>query len=181
MALDVGTNSITIAEDAIIDSLAYSGAFQTLVDADNPYEAKASIYCVEIPQPTNTSDTWTAAEWTALFPCAIIQPPEEGASVTYKHHAIGAPLWEHVRDTAFDIRFERFLPATMTEQEAIREFQNSVGDIMEEFISQSGVDGRFAVTQAAPNGPPEIGPYQQYKALGFIQRWVWSITNEVAS
>lgn len=175
-----GTSRITQAEDLLISTLSQSAEFQDYCGAVSAAIAARRIYCVEIPGTVQDQDQWSEDEWLGMFPCVIIGPPDDGGSVAYRHEASGGPLWEFVTDLRFTIRFERYLPAGLDEQDAVRDFQNSVGTIMEELIGQSGHPERFACSRATPLGPPQIGSYARYATLGAIQTWRWEIASEVS-
>lgn len=174
-----GTSRITLAEDLLIYTLSQSTEFQSFTGTVNATLAAQRVYCVEIPGTADDQDHWTEYEWATMFPCVILGPPDDGGSVSYRHEATGGPAWEFVHDLRFTLRFERYLPEGLDEQDAVRDFQNRVGVIMEELIEQSGYSERFACTSAQPNGPPQIGSYARYATLGAIQAWRWEIVSEV--
>lgn len=175
-----GMSRITQAEDLLISTLSQSAEFQDFTGMVTAELAALRIYCVEIPGTSDDQDHWNDDEWANLFPCVILGPPDDGGSVTYRHEATGGPLWEFANDLRFTLRFERYLPDGLDEQDAVRDFQNRVGTIMEELIGQSGHPERFGCSRAMPLGPPQIGSYSRYASLGAIQSWRWEIVSEVA-
>lgn len=174
-----GTTAITIAEDLLIESLSRSPTFHDFTETTHEMTSRAHIYCIEIPGTAEDQDDYTAEEFIALFPCVVIGPPEDGGSISYRHEATGQ-YWEYVRSLQFVLRFERFWPSGYDEQEAVRDFQNKIGTIMEELINQSGAGDRFGVSTSQPIGPPQLGSYRRYASLGMVQSWRWAVNAEVA-
>lgn len=174
-----GTSRITQAEDLLIAALSTSTEFQDFTGTPTSTLAANRIYCVEIPGTADDSDQWNEDEWLSLFPCVIVGPPEDGGSINYRHEATDGPAWAFVHDLRFTLRFERYLPSHLDEQDAVRDFQNSVGVIMEELIEQSGYPDKFACSRATPLGPPQIGSYARYASLGAIQSWRWEVAADI--
>lgn len=177
-----GTNCITKAEDALIAMIADCPAFQSFIGTVDAVAAKARIYIDDLPAPANDKvDEYTAAEWLALFPCCLIEPPEQsGESLILQHAASGGGgLYEYDPSLAFQIRFERFAPEGVSREDRLRKLKNDIGDIIEQMADRSGLDTFFAFSRLAPIRVPYIGGYDHTPYEGDIEGWAWGITREV--
>ncbi|TXH44326.1 MAG: hypothetical protein E6Q97_32845 [Desulfurellales bacterium] len=176
--VDVGTNSITQAEDALIELLANSAAFRTFVGAANATAAKARIYLYDIPSTAEDQDGYTDAEFVALFPCAIIGPPDDGEMFRGTYTANGVN-YEYTVDVAFSVRFERQRSGTDTDQAAVRKLCNAIGDVIDQLMLSSGTGGHFAFTDVSPVAAPYVGEYGRDQSLGVVEGWKWLFRREV--
>lgn len=169
-----GTNCITIAEDAIISMLADSTACRTFLSAADATEAKTKIYCHDIPQPDD--DAFTDADWAALFPSVLILPPEDGnlfaASLSALPH-------EYDVDLAFILRFERYWPDGMDEQDGVRDFMNKVGSVIEDLLDAAKAGGAFGFTAITNTQPMYTASYARYESLGRVQGWEFSVQRNI--
>ena len=151
MALTAGTNSFTQAQDAIRALIAKSTAFRTFLGAADEAAAQAKIYTNEVPRSDDdTRDDWSAAEYVAQFPCAIVTPPEDGKWFVVEMDA---------RDTVprykcsfvFVVCFEAFADPTKDEQESWRLFENLLYDGLEDCLNNAIAEpGVFLATQITP-------------------------------
>lgn len=176
--VDAGTNCITQAEDALIELLANSAAFRTFTGTANATAAKTKIYLYDVPATAQDKDDYSSAEFVALFPCAIIGPPDEGQTLEGRYTANGVN-YEYTVDLAFSVRFERQRGASDTDQVAVRKLCNAIGDVIDQLMLQSGNGGNFAFTYVAPIGTPYVGEYGRDQSLGVVEGWKWLFRREV--
>ena len=173
-----GTSCLTIAEDRLVNSVANSSTFQTLVGAVSGAAAKSRIYLDEVPNANLDRDDWTQEEWDDLFPLCLITPPPDEPAIRYVHDANGTGF-EYVRSYRFHVCFEQKANETLDAQDALREFKDTVDTIISDMLDQTSQDDRFSPTLVQPVGPPETGTYARLATLGPVHQWKWLFENTV--
>lgn len=173
-----GVNCLTRAEDAVVETIANSNAFQAMVAAADAAEAKERIYVDHLPNPNEDRDEWTREQWDALFPLAGVLPPDDDEQVSFLHYANGSGF-EYATSLAFHIRFVQRPNPALDIANASREFKNTIGTIAEEMLAQSYTPGRFKFTKLAPAGIIMLTPISQVATLGDALVWTWRGDNTI--
>lgn len=174
-----GTNCITIAEDALVETLAQTQAFQAFVGAEDVEGARSKIYVHDVPMTTEDRDDWTLTEWQAIYPCAIIGPPPDG-NILQMRYTANSVLYDMTADLRFLVRFERLLPANVgSTQDEIRDLINAIGDILDGLAASAGAEGTFGFTSLTTNGVPYRSNFGRGEPMGVIQGWEIQVERQI--
>lgn len=167
-----GTECLTIAEDGLIESLANSLAFRTWTGTASVAAAKAKIYVDETNEPADTTkDRMSSAEWTALFPLALIQSASDDQGYVLRHTADAAPR-SYSEEVRLLLLFEQII-GSGANQDAIRTFKNSILAIIKQVREQSGLSNRLAFSRATATDSPHRRAVQDRDDLGNTIAWQW--------
>jgi len=157
---------ISLAEDYLKETLAACGTFQTLVEAEDATEAKASIYNDALPEPA-AGDEYTKAELTGYHPYATIETdPDGGYDMIFD--AVGAGGHDCRDAGRLIVRIARIVPDNTGIADAERGWKNTIGNILAELWGNAGAAGFLAITGVAliglhrfhPDNEPGMGDAQ---------------------
>lgn len=143
--ITAGTNFWTRGQDAVIELIAATAAFQAWTSASDAIEAKERIYVHEAPEPERQPgdedrDTYDAADYAALYPCCIVSLPEDGEGFEWQQIANDNQYQMECTGTRYSVRFEAHVTANQNNQQFIRTFENAVGGIVEAMIERNNSD-----------------------------------------
>lgn len=175
-----GRTELTKAQDAIVATLCACETLLTFTMTDNADAAREKVFVHHLPSAVDRNkDHYTDREWDQIFPCVIVQAPPGGQAFSVQHDATGED-WEHIpTQVVYQLRFERPMPDEdrMDEQDAWRDFEDSVLEVMEEFIARSSWPGMFACSSMRiVEGP---GICREFERLGTTQVYIFEVANTV--
>lgn len=157
MAVDPGSNCITLAEDSLSTMIAASPTFQAWVvayDADHVPADHIHVDFVTLPgfvgNPSGPrNDVYTPEEIQALGRHALIGIDPGSGDVGYGHNATSSG-YEHLPRGQIWCEFRQVFDTSTTDLSAAsRQFKNMHGKTVEEVLSLANVDGNLSVLGAS--------------------------------
>lgn len=143
----VGTSTLCLCEDKLINSLSNSSAFQAFVGAGDATEALTRIYLNEYPDlDCDNDDEYTEQDWDSLFPSALILEEDGVGPIQYSHTSDGGP-YGYLHSVTLHVGLET-LRGTGNAENVHRTFKDACLNILQDLLAVSGTVGYFAITEA---------------------------------
>lgn len=158
------TNCWTKAEQSLAVLLSRCASVQSYLGVTNALEAtKGNMYIDSIGyDPASPQDP----DWISKFPNILLGSPGDEANVfTLRSIASGPGMGVVTSDGVIEVQFAKRIDlGHLSQQAEERLFKNAVGDILEEFAVQDGLDVQEVTIDSYGRNPPE-----RWNTQGIIQ------------
>lgn len=166
----IGTNCLTMAEDAVVELVANLSAWQAWIGAPGDVAAaKSRVFVHDLPQTLEAdSDTWSDAEYISMYPMCLVREPQDGGMFRIVQSARDQEI-RFDPNLMYSVTFEQFAHPNMDDQDAIREFMQSFGAVIDEMVAVANAQpGQFAFTLMQQSGSLYRRHFAKHESLGDV-------------